>query len=102
MKRSLTFATLLLFSALGLRLAGIMEPELSAARAHAPAQPPATAQTPAKPPAQPPAQVSVQASTPLPPGYAGSDTCVMCHTDQEASLKASKHGQAANPRSPAA
>jgi DmsE family decaheme c-type cytochrome len=26
----------------------------------------------------------------------------MCHTDQEASLKGTKHGQAANPRSPAA
>ena len=32
----------------------------------------------------------------------GSDTCVTCHTDQEASLKGTKHGQAKNPRSPAA
>ena len=35
-------------------------------------------------------------------GYAGTDTCVTCHTDQEASVKASKHGQAKNPRTPAA
>jgi DmsE family decaheme c-type cytochrome len=34
--------------------------------------------------------------------YAGTDTCVMCHTDQEASLKGTKHGEAQNPRSPAA
>ncbi len=98
MKRSLTFATLLLFSALVLRIAGGSEPEVSAAQAQPPAKPPAGAQTPA----QPPPQISVQASAGLPPGYAGSDTCVMCHTDQEASLKGTKHGQAANPRSPAA
>ena len=30
-------------------------------------------------------------------GYAGSDTCVTCHTDQEASVKGSKHGQALEP-----
>ena len=35
-------------------------------------------------------------------GYVGTDTCVTCHTDQEASIKASKHGQAKNPRTPAA
>ena len=89
MKRSLTLATVLLFSALALRLSGALEPELSA-RAQAPAQPSA----PTKPPAQ--------AAPPLPSGYAGSDACVLCHTDQEASLKGTKHGQTANPRSPAA
>ncbi len=35
-------------------------------------------------------------------GYAGSDACVVCHTDQETSLKGTAHAQAQNPRSPAA
>jgi DmsE family decaheme c-type cytochrome len=85
MKRSLTFAVLLLSSALVLRLSGAMGPEPLSARAQTPAQPPAQTQPSA-----------------LPSGYAGSDQCVLCHTDQEASLKGTKHGQAANPRSPAA
>src|ERR671912_1877086 len=54
---------------------------------------------------QPPANQSPpQAAQPaaLPPGYAGSDTCVTCHTDQETSIKGSKHGQEKNPRTPAA
>ena len=84
MKRSLTVATLLLSSAVVLRLSGAIEPTPAAA----------PAQTPSQPPAQPQA--------PLPSGYAGSDACVLCHTDQEASLKGTKHGQTANPRSPAA
>ena len=42
-----------------------------------------------------------QATTP-PVAYVGSDTCVLCHTDQEATLTGSKHAQAKNPRSPAA
>jgi DmsE family decaheme c-type cytochrome len=50
------------------------------------------------PPAQAP---TAQPSTP-PAGYAGSETCVLCHTDQEASLKGTQHGRAMNPRSPAA
>ncbi len=56
------------------------------------------------PPPQAPSEATAppaQAATP-PSGYAGSDTCVTCHTDQEASLKGTKHGQTANPRSPAA
>jgi DmsE family decaheme c-type cytochrome len=44
---------------------------------------------------------TAQPSTP-PPGYAGSDACVLCHTDQDTSLKGTQHGRAANPRSPAA
>ena len=56
-------------------------------------QTPATQSTPApKPP---------QAQT-LPPGYAGSDTCVDCHTDQDTSLKSSQHGRVKNTRTPAA
>lgn len=52
----------------------------------------ASSQNPAAPPA-PAAQ---------PPGYAGSDTCVLCHDAQEASLKGTAHAQAKDPRSPAA
>lgn len=37
-----------------------------------------------------------------PAGYAGSDTCATCHTTQDAGLKKTAHGQAANPRAPAA
>jgi DmsE family decaheme c-type cytochrome len=40
---------------------------------------------------------------PTPPaGYAGSDTCVLCHTGQGDTLKGTAHGEAKNPRSPAA
>ena len=58
---------------------------------------------PAQPaPAQPPAQPAAAQPPALPAGYAGSDTCVVCHTDQEASLKGTSHGRANDPRSPAA
>jgi len=43
-----------------------------------------------------------QAVVPQPAGYAGSDTCVLCHEQQSTSLQGTPHGQAANPRSPAA
>ncbi len=89
MKRPLSFASLLLFSALVLRLSGAIEPNPPLAHAQEPPKPPPQAQPPQTPPA-------------LPAGYAGSDQCVLCHTDQEASLKGTKHGQAVNPRSPAA
>jgi DmsE family decaheme c-type cytochrome len=42
------------------------------------------------------------AATQPPAGYAGSDTCVVCHEDKETSLKGTPHAQATNPRSPAA
>jgi DmsE family decaheme c-type cytochrome len=47
---------------------------------------------------------AAQATKPQPPasGYAGTDQCVVCHTDQETSLKGTAHAQAKNPRSPAA
>jgi DmsE family decaheme c-type cytochrome len=46
---------------------------------------------------------SAQATPATPPaGYAGSDTCVLCHTSEGDSLKGTPHGQAKNPRSPAA
>src|SRR5580765_650915 len=57
----------------------------------------APSSTQASPTPPPPAQAAAP-----PAGYAGSDTCVVCHTDQEASIKDTKHGQAKNPRSPAA
>ena len=62
----------------------------------APPPKPAAAPAQAKPaPAQPPAA--------QPPGeYAGSDTCELCHEDQVNALKPTKHGQAKNPRTPAA
>ena len=56
-------------------------------------------QTPA--PQTPPPQISVSAQ-PAPAGVAGTDTCLMCHTDKGDTLKGTAHGQAANPRSPAA
>lgn len=52
----------------------------------------ASSQNPAAPPAP-----ATQA-----PGYAGSDTCVLCHDAQETSLKGTAHAQAKDPRSPAA
>jgi DmsE family decaheme c-type cytochrome len=85
MNRSLTAAIVLLSSVLVLRLSGAIEQDRLAARTQAFAQTSGGAQ-----PAAPPS------------GYAGSDTCVLCHTDQETSIKGAKHGQAANPRTPAA
>ncbi len=49
-----------------------------------------------KPQAAPAAPAAPQA------GYVGSDTCIMCHDAEEKSLKASKHGEAKNPHTPAA
>ena len=67
-------------------------------------QPPASKPTTPKPPATEPPAAEPPATQPsaLPAGYAGSDTCVLCHTDQDASLKGTQHGRAKNPRSPAA
>jgi DmsE family decaheme c-type cytochrome len=53
----------------------------------------ATRQAPQTAPPAQPAQ---------PDAYAGTDTCLVCHEGHGASLKASAHGQALNPRSPAA
>ncbi len=56
-----------------------------------------------------PATAAAQQEASTPPqtpavssGYAGSDTCVLCHTDHETTLRGTAHGQASNPRSPAA
>jgi len=54
---------------------------------------PTTAQTAAQKPA--PAPVAAA-------GYVGTSKCLECHEDQAATLKGTPHGQAKNPRSPAA
>ena len=36
------------------------------------------------------------------PGYVGADTCLTCHGDKADSLKGTPHGQAKDPRTPAA
>ena len=79
MRRSLTFVTVLWTSVLVLRLTGAVGEGRAVSIAAAQTQPAAP-----------------------PSGYAGSDTCVLCHTTQEATLKGTGHGQAKNPRSPAA
>ena len=73
-----------------------------------------TAMSAGSPPAQPPpaaalsvTRVAPQTPAPAaaaqpPAGYAGSDTCIVCHEDKETSLKGTPHAQAKNPRSPAA
>jgi DmsE family decaheme c-type cytochrome len=49
-------------------------------------------------------QVSPAQTAPAPPpaGYVGAETCATCHQGYEASITASKHGQAKDPRTPAA
>ena len=67
-------------------------------------QPPAGTAPAATTPAQaPPAQTPPAQATPtnLPPGYAGTDACVLCHEPEEKSITHSRHGQAKDPRSPA-
>jgi DmsE family decaheme c-type cytochrome len=45
----------------------------------------------------------IQTTQPAPQaGYAGTETCVTCHTTEGDSLKKTAHGQTMNPRSPAA
>ena len=54
----------------------------------------------ASPQATPPA--AQQAPATLPAGHAGTEVCATCHTGYDTSINASKHGQAKNPRTPAA
>jgi len=61
----------------------------------------AGSQSPAGSPAQPPAAKPAAPAAPQ-AGYVGSDTCLTCHTDMDASLKGTPHWQAKNPRSPVA
>ncbi len=63
-----------------------------------PSAPPSGSQAKPTPPA-----TGSQAKPAAPQGgYAGTDTCVTCHTEEETSLKGTAHGQAKNPRSPMA
>jgi DmsE family decaheme c-type cytochrome len=68
-----------------------------------------TPPAPAKPAGEKPAgekpaaeQPAPHSQGPLPAGYAGSDTCELCHEPQVLSIKTTAHGQAANARTPAA
>jgi len=45
------------------------------------------------------APAAVQATPPA--GYAGSDTCALCHDDRATDVSRTPHGKAHNPRSPA-
>ena len=94
MSQRLCLAALCLFAAtITARATGLIFPAAmeatQAAAAQAPAAKPATPQTAATP--QAPASA-----------YGGTDQCVVCHTDQENSIKGTAHAQAKNPRSPAA
>jgi DmsE family decaheme c-type cytochrome len=92
--RQYLVATCVLATAITVRAAGVPFGSPSAqAGPQAPtskpaASQPATAQTPSTP---------VQAG-----GYVGTAKCLECHTDQGDTLKGTPHGQAKNPRSPAA
>ena len=70
-------------------------PRKSHPRSRQPRRRPHSSRHAQQPPAQTPAPT-------LPPGYAGSDTCALCHDAESKSITHSKHGQAKDPRSPAA
>jgi DmsE family decaheme c-type cytochrome len=65
--------------------------------------PPSTQVPAPQAPAAPTAPAAPAATVATPQaGYAGSDTCVLCHTDEESHLKGTPHWRSKNPRSPAA
>jgi DmsE family decaheme c-type cytochrome len=87
-------ASCLFALAITARVTGTFAPGGAEAR-----QPSGSPQTPATQGAPP----APQTPPPAPQaGYAGTDTCVTCHTAEGESLKGSKHALAKNPRSPAA
>ena len=53
-------------------------------------------------PPKPPAPATPQTPQAPASAYAGSDHCLVCHSDKGDSLKGTPHGQAKNPRSPEA
>ena len=71
------------------------KPATPAAATQKPAAPAPSAQKPAAP-AQPTAPATPAA------GYAGSDTCIVCHEGYDTQLKATKHGLAKDSRTPMA
>jgi DmsE family decaheme c-type cytochrome len=64
--------------------------------------PMAAAATPAERADLAPGAEQQSAPATLQPGYVGPETCAACHEGYDASIRASKHGQARDPRSPAA
>lgn len=54
----------------------------------------------AAPPAEP--QTPTKAAPAAQPGYVGESTCLGCHESEGKSIHSTPHGQAANPRTPAA
>lgn len=63
-----------------------------------------TGQTPQQttPSARSPQAQSPQPTAPQTAEYAGTDTCLTCHSDREQDYKSGVHGRAAHPRAPAA
>jgi DmsE family decaheme c-type cytochrome len=83
----------------------VAAPADQAPAAPAPTAAPQAKPAESKPAAETPAAATTttpQAPAALPPGYAGAEACATCHTGYDASINASKHGQANNPRTPAA
>ena len=109
-------ALCVLAAAIGVRAGGAVSPapvspsppqaSSTHSRLHHRRRPGGTARPPRhhRPPRRhrPPRPHRLPAPPALPAGYVGSDTCVACHTAEEESLKGTPHGQAHNPRSPAA
>ena len=87
------------FLAVGCALLAVLTLQAAgAAKGDAPPVAPAPlAQAAAQSQPAPPAAAQVPAA-----GYAGSETCETCHSDMGDTLKGTPHGQAVNPRSPAA
>jgi DmsE family decaheme c-type cytochrome len=88
--RSIFAATCVLALAVTVRATGALTLDTPPARPQAAAQ---SAPKAAPPPAQ---------AAPAQAGYAGTDTCVTCHEAEGKSLHAMKHGEAKDPRTPAA
>jgi len=93
--RSSLVAIALFAAAVTVRAAGL-SPQSPAPQA---APPPPAAQTPAAKPAPSPHPQTPDAAA---GGYAGSDTCEVCHEAQSTVIKNTAHGQAKNERTPAA
>jgi DmsE family decaheme c-type cytochrome len=93
----INIAICLLAVAIVARAGAEMTAKPAAAAAPAPAGEPAVAITAAAL-----AAPADQAAQTPPAGYAGSDTCLVCHEDKGPSLTGTAHAQVANPRSPAA
>jgi DmsE family decaheme c-type cytochrome len=62
-------------------------------------QAPAPSSSPQAPAPSPPPAGATPAQG---PGYAGTDTCVVCHDKEGSNLEHSRHGQSKDPRTPAA